>query len=119
MCAPTHPEVALEVHHLVLHERRVEHRNRRLLEGVARAAIEVAPARADARWSLVSCNPAAAFASETTHALMYSLGPKIHAILHPGSLKRLVRPSIMSTSSSSTSSTFSAAEMVVPSQLLV
>src|SRR5687767_7492496 len=43
-------------------------------------------------------------------------GPRIQATLHPGSRKRFVRPSRMRMSSSSTSSTFSAADMDDPSQ---
>lgn len=50
---------------------------------------------------------------------MNSLGPRIHATRQPGRRKRLVRPSMMRTSSSSTSMTFSAALMVEPSQSLV
>src|SRR5690349_7760663 len=42
-----------------------------------------------------------------TDALMNSLGPRIHATRQPGRRKRLVRPSMISTSSSSTSMTFS------------
>ena len=42
-----------------------------------------------------------------TNALMNSLGPMIQATRQPGRRKRLVRPSMISTSSSSTSMTFS------------
>lgn len=44
----TNPKVTLQVHHLVLHQRRLQHGDGGLLKGVAGPAVEVAPARADA-----------------------------------------------------------------------
>jgi hypothetical protein len=50
---------------------------------------------------------------------MNSFGPRIQQMRQPGRRKRLVRPSISRTSSVLTSIMFEAAEMVVPSQLVL
>lgn len=115
-------EVSLQRNHLLLHKGRLKHGNRGLLERCVGTTIEVGTAGADTMFIvsiglLRSQDLPAGFVS--TYALINSLGPRIHAIRQPGKRKRLVRPSMIRTSSSSTSSTFSAAEMVVPSQLLV
>lgn len=131
-------EVALEMNHFVLHELRLEELNGGFLECVVCTTVEIAPTRTDtANIVSESQNKRKLAFSMLTYALMNSnllvsttvvyffrrndvpLGPRIQAMRHPGRRKRLVRPSIIKTSSSFTSSTFSAAEIVAPSQSLV
>ena len=97
-------EVVLEGHHFFLHEGGLEHGDGGFLEGHVGAAVEVGAAGADAIGLSVG---GIEEMTRGTDALMNSLGPMIQATRQPGRRKRLVRPSMMRTSSSSTSMTFS------------
>lgn len=107
-------KVGLQSFHLFQYRIWLQHRNRSLLEWDVCTTIQVTSTRSNSLDKFFwSHDPRY---SSIRRYLKSTQRMQDIPILHPGSLKRFVSPSMSSTSSSSTSTTFSAALTVVPSQ---
>jgi len=110
-------EVRLERGHFVAHFGRVEHRDRGFLEGHVGAAVQVGAAGAQGGDEGFGTDYPGHTPGDFVSIGVVCFVGRARRTHQPGSLKRLVRPSIRRTSSSSTSTTFEAAERVEPLQL--